>query len=78
MILLLGATGYIGEAFARQLTERGHARLVSFVAPTVLPVADAKLVDALQFASAPVPEAESGAHHQRRYRSRDEYLPWLR
>ena len=25
MILLLGATGYIGEAFARYLTERGHA-----------------------------------------------------
>lgn len=25
MILLLGATGYIGEAFARHLTERGHA-----------------------------------------------------
>ena len=25
MILLLGATGYIGEAFARQLTGRDHA-----------------------------------------------------
>jgi len=25
MILLLGATGYIGAAFARHLTERGHA-----------------------------------------------------
>ena len=46
----LGSNNYGGTIWAQLghvLTERGHARLVSFVAPTVLPVADAKLVDAL-------------------------------
>jgi hypothetical protein len=46
----LGSNNYGGTIWAQLghvLTERGHARLVTFVAPTVLPVADARLVDAL-------------------------------
>jgi hypothetical protein len=46
----LGSNDYSGTIWAQlghALTERGHARLVSFVAPTVLPVADPKLVDVL-------------------------------
>ena len=46
----LGSNDYGGTIWAQLvhvLTQRGHARLLAFVAPTVLPVAHAKLVDAL-------------------------------
>jgi hypothetical protein len=46
----LGSNDYHGTVWtqlAHVVTEGGHARLVTFVAPTVLPIAHAKLADAI-------------------------------